>query len=82
MKDQYGTDEQLLSELKKLRQRITELETIDSKRKRAEESLQKSEEKFRSLVDSTEDSIYLVNRNCPKAASLLLTLKQVSRRRD
>ncbi len=64
MEDQYRTDEQLLSELKKLRRRITELETIDSKRKKAEESLQKSEEKFRSLVDSTEDSIYLVTGNC------------------
>jgi len=32
--------------------------------KQAEEALRKSEEKYRSLVDSTEDSIYLVDRDC------------------
>jgi len=32
-------------------------------RKRAEETLQESEEKYRSLVESTENSIYLVDRN-------------------
>jgi PAS domain-containing protein len=30
----------------------------------AEETLLKSEEKYRSLVESTEDSIYVVDRNC------------------
>ncbi len=31
---------------------------------RSEEALQESEAKFRSLVEATDDSIYLVNRNC------------------
>jgi len=31
---------------------------------RSEEALQESEEKFRSLVETTDNSIYVVNRNC------------------
>ncbi|MDH5769092.1 MAG: PAS domain S-box protein, partial [Nitrospirota bacterium] len=35
-----------------------------TERKQAEEILKNSEEKYRSLVESTEDSIYLIDRNC------------------
>ncbi|HBR10505.1 TPA: hypothetical protein DD712_04590 [Candidatus Acetothermia bacterium] len=35
-----------------------------TQRKRGEEALRESEEKYRSLVESTEDSIYLVDRDC------------------
>ncbi|MCJ7682836.1 MAG: PAS domain-containing protein, partial [Desulfobacteraceae bacterium] len=35
-----------------------------TKRKRAEDDLRKSEEKYRSLVESTDDSIYLVDEDC------------------
>ena len=40
-----------------------EHQLLEDKR-RAEEELRKSEEKYRSLVESTEDSVYLVDRNC------------------
>jgi PAS domain S-box-containing protein len=33
-------------------------------RKKAEDALRASEEKYRSLVESTEDSVYLVDRHC------------------
>jgi len=58
MKDEKKTKKQLISELIELRQKIAEFEM-----KKAEEALQESEEKYRSLVESTEDSIYLVDRS-------------------
>jgi diguanylate cyclase (GGDEF)-like protein/PAS domain S-box-containing protein len=47
-----------------------------SEMNKAEEALQESEEKYRSLVESTEDSIYLVDRsyNC-----LFMNKKHISR---
>jgi PAS domain S-box-containing protein len=35
-----------------------------TKRREAEKALQESEQKYRSLVESTEDSIYLVDQDC------------------
>ncbi|MBN1763609.1 MAG: PAS domain S-box protein, partial [Methanomicrobia archaeon] len=35
-----------------------------TERKRMERELRESEEKYRSLVESTEDSVYLVDKNC------------------
>ena len=44
--------------------------------KKAEEELRESEEKYRSLVESTEDSIYLVDRN---STYLFMNEKHLSR---
>jgi diguanylate cyclase (GGDEF)-like protein/PAS domain S-box-containing protein len=41
-----------------------EFQIYNSRFVESQETLRKSEERYRSLVESTEDSIYLVNRNC------------------
>ncbi|MEW6601476.1 MAG: diguanylate cyclase [Nitrospirota bacterium] len=61
MEDLEKTKEQLIEEITELRRKVDELETLRAGRRMVEESLQKSEGKFRSLVDSTDDSIYLVD---------------------
>lgn len=63
MKNKYKTKEQVITELRKLRQQNTSLELLVTKLKKVEEKLRESEEKYRSLVESTEDSIYLVDKN-------------------
>lgn len=47
----------------KLNETIKNLTTEIKERKATVEALQRSEQKYRSLVESTEDSIYLVDRN-------------------
>ncbi len=64
MNDENKSREQLLIELSELRQSVAEMKLLEEKRKIAEDELQKSEEKYQSLVDSTDDSIYLVDNNC------------------
>lgn len=76
MEDKSRTDRDAESEVTKLRQRIAELETLEKERSDAEESFQRSEGKFRSLVDSTDDSIYLVDRQC---RYLYMNIKHLSR---
>ena len=62
MKEQDKTREQLLSVIKDLRRSNADLIKLDKKRSNAEESFHESEERYRSLVDSTDDSIYVVDR--------------------
>ena len=59
-----------------LEKRVKELEKELLDRKRAEEALRESEEKYRSLVESAEDSIYLVDKNC---TYLFVNRKHLSR---
>lgn len=63
MKDQEKTKEQLLSDLKEMRQRIAELEKTEIKRKEVEKALQQSEERFRQVAESSGDFIWEVDVN-------------------
>jgi PAS domain S-box-containing protein len=58
MKDEDKTKEQLIDELLQLRQRITELEKSETKRKEAAEALRDSDEKYRTLVENVNIGVY------------------------
>ena len=50
MKDRNKTKEQLINELGKLRQRISELEKSEGERKKVEESLRLDESRLEALL--------------------------------
>ena len=56
--------EQLVAELRRTRTRIAELEILERVHDRLQDDLRRSEDRFRSLVDSTDDSIYVVDGEC------------------
>ncbi len=58
MNDQKKTKAQLIDELGDMRQRISELEHLESKHKRVEEALQESEAKYRSLVMNIPEVVW------------------------
>lgn len=62
MKEEKKTKQQLLAELTTLHQRIEELERFDAERRKTETSLWKSEEKYRTLIESTLDFVFTVDR--------------------
>ncbi|MEK6745056.1 MAG: diguanylate cyclase [Nitrospirota bacterium] len=64
MNERELTREQLAAELQKMRKRIAELEHLERLHARAQNDLRRSEDRFRSLVDSTDDSIYVVDEKC------------------
>ncbi len=68
MKEEDRTKDQLISELAGLRQRVAELETLVSERKRMEQvlkertkELHKAEERFSGIYNSSKDAIGYVN---------------------
>src|SRR5680860_469957 len=52
MEDNEKTEEQLINEIAKLRQQITELKESEIKHKKTEEDLKNSEEEYRSLFEN------------------------------
>ena len=61
MKDQSKTKQVLIQELASLRQRIAGLERSESERKRLEEALRESEERYNAIFDRSLDCIYVVD---------------------
>ncbi|MFH1079824.1 MAG: diguanylate cyclase [Pseudomonadota bacterium] len=61
MKDSSKTEQALTEELASLRRRIGELEQSEVERKKIEEALRESEERFRSLFDRSLDCVFIHN---------------------
>jgi len=61
MKDRSMTNPELIEEISALEERIKDLEHSESERKRAEEALLKSEEKFRTIFNGASDGILIAD---------------------
>jgi diguanylate cyclase (GGDEF)-like protein/PAS domain S-box-containing protein len=55
------TKNQLINELTELRQRIAELEELESQHKQVEEALRQSAEKYRTILENIEDGYFEVD---------------------
>jgi PAS domain S-box-containing protein len=62
MRDQDTPKESLLKELRELREKVNELETIEAQHKRDEEALRESERKYRFFVDNSKGIILFLNK--------------------
>jgi two-component system, cell cycle sensor histidine kinase and response regulator CckA len=57
MKDQSGTNQELMQELSFLRQKLAQVEQSESRRKQTEEALQDSEARYRHLFEFINDAV-------------------------
>jgi PAS domain S-box-containing protein len=58
MKDSNQSKQELASELRRMRQRLAELEAAEAEHKRTEETLRQSEERYRTIVEEMEEGYY------------------------
>lgn len=58
MKDEDKSQEQLVRELAELRQRLADLEAMETERRRAEAARQESEQRYRQIVEEASDALY------------------------
>jgi len=58
MKGSNQSKQELVSELKRMRQRVAELVAAEAERKRTEETLRQSEERYRTIVEEMEEGYY------------------------
>lgn len=63
MKDGGKTKEQLISQLAEMRQRIAELQALETQSKQAQEELRSSEWRYRLLADNATDIIWTMDNN-------------------
>ncbi len=63
MDDEEKTKEELLEELRQLRQQVAELQAAETERKLAEKTLRESEQKYRTLIEQSDDAIFLIYGN-------------------
>jgi PAS domain-containing protein len=63
MKYEHKTKIQLINELLQMRQRITELEALESERRRAEEELKRTKEYLENIIENSVDAIGIVDNH-------------------
>jgi PAS domain S-box-containing protein len=61
MKDRYKEKEQLINELKGLRQRVCDLEQSEVERKSVDDALRLSETRYRRLFEAAQDGIFILD---------------------